>query len=239
MDIKNCYTGTAIEQIEEGCKGNYISTDCIQTPNAISYLDLPAGSSQTEVNAAITSSLLFKDQQISEISATKIEAGENVEITGVGTEEQPYVISSLGGSGELQDLQSVLSEGSEGLIMSALKITSPSITLTSVGVDSPNTIVVNDNSTGGGGRIWINSQYSAGVTIDAGGDGLTVNSPITRLNSESVMLKTYTVSTLPIVLAGSYATVSDALTPTYLAPVVGGGTVVTPVFYNGTNWVCH
>ncbi|HSE99905.1 MAG TPA: hypothetical protein VLA48_03330 [Nitrososphaeraceae archaeon] len=105
MNIKNCYTGTAIKQIEEGCKGSYISTNCIQTPNAISYLDLPAGSSQTEVNAAITSSLLFKDQQISEISATKIEAGENIDITGIGTEEQPYVINSLGGE---QGLQSIL-----------------------------------------------------------------------------------------------------------------------------------
>jgi len=113
MDIKNCYTGTAIEQVEEGCGNNYISTDCIQTPNAITYLDISAGSTQTEINAAITSSLIFKDQQISEISATKIEAGENVEINGIGTEEQPYVINSLGGS---QDLQGVIDKGGMAII---------------------------------------------------------------------------------------------------------------------------
>ena len=94
MNTNNCYTGTAIEQLEEGCAGDYTSTDCTQTPNAISYLDLPAGSSQTEINAALTASLLFKDQQIAEFSSTVIEAGDNIEVTGVGTEENPYIISS-------------------------------------------------------------------------------------------------------------------------------------------------
>jgi len=108
MNINNCYTGTAIEQLEEGCAGNYTSTDCTQTPNAISYLDLPAGSSQTEINAALTASLLFKDQQIAEFSSTVIEAGDNIEITGVGSEENPYIVSSTGGA---QDLQSVLDNG--------------------------------------------------------------------------------------------------------------------------------
>jgi len=50
----------------------------------------------------------------------------------------------------------------------------------------------------------------------------------------------YTVATLPsppITGIGTYATVSDALAPSYMVTVVGGGSVVTPVFYNGTNWV--
>ena len=110
MNIKNCYTGTAIEQEEEGCGNNYISTNCVQTPNTISYLNISAGSTQTEINAAITSSLIFKDQQISEISSTKIEAGENVEITGIGTEEQPYIINALGGSNP-QSLDETVSIG--------------------------------------------------------------------------------------------------------------------------------
>jgi len=52
----------------------------------------------------------------------------------------------------------------------------------------------------------------------------------------------YTVATLPsppITGTGTYATVSDALAPSYMVTVVGGGAVVTPVFYNGTNWVAH
>ena len=58
------------------------------------------------------------------------------------------------------------------------------------------------------------------------------------------LLKTtvYTVATLPTPPStgtGTYATVSDAVAPAYLTPVMGGGAVVTPVFYNGSNWICH
>lgn len=52
--------------------------------------------------------------------------------------------------------------------------------------------------------------------------------------------RVYTVATLPTPTSNvAYATVSDALAPSYMATVVGGGAVVTPVFYNGTNWVAH
>lgn len=52
-----------------------------------------------------------------------------------------------------------------------------------------------------------------------------------------VRLKGYTVATLPVGTQGDTAFVTDALAPTFLATVVGGGAVVTPVFYNGTNWI--
>jgi len=55
----------------------------------------------------------------------------------------------------------------------------------------------------------------------------------------TIELKAYTVSTLPTGVIGAMAYVTDALAPTYMATVVGGGAVVTPVFYNGTNWVAH
>lgn len=52
--------------------------------------------------------------------------------------------------------------------------------------------------------------------------------------------KLYTVATLPTGQpTGTLATVSDALAPTYLGTLTGGGSIVTPVFYNGTNWVSH
>lgn len=51
-------------------------------------------------------------------------------------------------------------------------------------------------------------------------------------------LKGYTVATLPASpTQGDTAFVTDALAPTFLATIVGGGTVKTPVFYNGSNWV--
>jgi len=48
----------------------------------------------------------------------------------------------------------------------------------------------------------------------------------------------YTVASLPVGVLGNRAYVTDALTPSYNASVVGGGTDTIPVFYNGTNWVC-
>ena len=52
-------------------------------------------------------------------------------------------------------------------------------------------------------------------------------------------MKGYTVGTLPAGVTGAWAYVTDASGPTYGATVVGGGSVVTPVFYNGTNWTCR
>ena len=71
--------------------------------------------------------------------------------------------------------------------------------------------------------------------VDEDGDtwqngGAVFNAPI--------RLKNYTVATLPAGTQGDKAFVTDALGPTYLTTVVGGGAIVTEVFYNGTNWVC-
>jgi hypothetical protein len=52
-------------------------------------------------------------------------------------------------------------------------------------------------------------------------------------------LAQYTVSTLPTGVQGDNAYVTDALAPTYMATVVGGGSVVTPVFHNGSSWIAH
>jgi len=59
------------------------------------------------------------------------------------------------------------------------------------------------------------------------------------VSTNVVRLKNYTVATLPVGVRGDTAYVTDALTPTYLGALVGGGAVVTPVFYNGTTWVSH
>lgn len=49
--------------------------------------------------------------------------------------------------------------------------------------------------------------------------------------------KGYTVATLPAGSQGDWAFVTDALGPVFLVAAAGGGAVVTPVFYNGTQWV--
>jgi len=59
----------------------------------------------------------------------------------------------------------------------------------------------------------------------------TVNGPL--------ILKGYTVSTLPTGTVGMTAYVTDALAPTFLTTLVGGGAITTTCFYNGTNWVAQ
>ena len=50
-------------------------------------------------------------------------------------------------------------------------------------------------------------------------------------------LPEYTVATLPAGTKGDMAYVTDALVPAFLTAVSGGGAVVTPVFFDGTNWI--
>lgn len=48
----------------------------------------------------------------------------------------------------------------------------------------------------------------------------------------------YTVATLPAQSeVGIYASVSDALAPTWHSIAVGGGAITTPVYWDGTNWI--
>lgn len=61
----------------------------------------------------------------------------------------------------------------------------------------------------------------------------------TQLTGGVSKLKGYTVAGLPTGVQGDTAFVTDASAPTYLAPISGGGAVVAPVFYDGTNWVAH
>jgi hypothetical protein len=54
--------------------------------------------------------------------------------------------------------------------------------------------------------------------------------------------KNYTVATLPPIGSpnqkiGDRAFVTDATAPTWNGALVGGGTVFSPVFFNGTAWV--
>lgn len=64
-----------------------------------------------------------------------------------------------------------------------------------------------------------------------GASAISFNKPST--------LKSYTVATLPTGTEGMIAYVTDGLAPTYLSTIVGGGSVKTPVFFNGANWVAH
>lgn len=73
------------------------------------------------------------------------------------------------------------------------------------------------------------------VARDASGD-ITGNRLIA---GAQIRLKGYTVAGLPAGTQGDTAFATDLLAPGFLVAAVGGGTVVGPVFYNGTAWVAY
>ncbi|MCL4419955.1 hypothetical protein M1146_07750, partial [Patescibacteria group bacterium] len=115
--------------------------------------------------------------------------------------------------------------------------------VTSVG--NATTVVTNANLTGVitsvGHDALPTSQTGTGSTFVMSASPTftgTVTAP-TIVSTSAVRLKNYTVATLPAGTQGDTAFVTDALNPTYLGALTGGGTVVTPVFHNGTVWVSY
>jgi len=84
-------------------------------------------------------------------------------------------------------------------------------------------------------RISTSGNILIGSATDDGVNKLQVAGSIK--GTTTISTGGYTVATLPAGSVGMQAYVTDALAPTFMATIVGGGTVVTPVFYNGTNWI--
>jgi len=82
-----------------------------------------------------------------------------------------------------------------------------------------------------------------GYSANGNGSNTTTigNSNVTKTIIQGIVNtpKTYTVATLPAGVLGDFTIVTDALAPAYLGVLVGGGSVVCPVFYNGTAWIAH
>ena len=71
-------------------------------------------------------------------------------------------------------------------------------------------------------------------------DALVIGPTHVEFNNP-IKLTAYTSGTLPTSpVAGMMGYLTDAApTPAYLAPAVGGGSIVAPIFYNGSIWVYH
>lgn len=70
---------------------------------------------------------------------------------------------------------------------------------------------------------------TAAITVPATSGSIVFGGP--------AQVPVYTVATLPAGAEGAIAAVSDAIAPVFLGVLTGGGTVHTPVYYNGTAWV--
>lgn len=99
-------------------------------------------------------------------------------------------------------------------------------------------ILTSDDVVSGKGVTYLKIEPQITEGIEA-----TFQLPINKTISGNYIIalepKTYTVETLPVGGLGDRAYVTNALAPTYLSPIVGGGSVVTPVFHNGTEWVAN
>lgn len=86
--------------------------------------------------------------------------------------------------------------------------------------------------------IYTDPNTSQLVLNTSGNVGIgTATTPSQLTVAGLINMKNYTVATLPAGTRGDVAYCTDLLTPTFLVAIVGGGTTVGPVFYNGTAWV--
>lgn len=103
---------------------------------------------------------------------------------------------------------------------------------------------VGDSTGGTTADVNYISNLNTDLVLWAGASGTTETFRFTSagqlvFSAGTLQLKSYTVATLPsaaTVGAYSFATVSDALAPTYGATVVGGGAVKSLVMSDGTAW---
>jgi len=80
------------------------------------------------------------------------------------------------------------------------------------------------------GTGWATSYGKTGI----GTNVVTDNKPVIK---EPIVGTGFTVATLPAGTIGMRTYVTDALAPTFLGVLVGGGAIKAPAFYNGTAWV--
>ena len=108
------------------------------------------------------------------------------------------------------------------------------------------------NGAAGSGTFRFNAEaarcdFLTKITPSAGDTARTTQSGFStaalyRYNGNSwvsPLLVGYTVATLPTGALGMETYVTDAVSPTYLGTLTGGGSVRCPVFHNGTAWVSH
>lgn len=83
--------------------------------------------------------------------------------------------------------------------------------------------------------------YNSGSAIKIRNAANTLDAALTCSDltaSGTVKTGGYTFATLPTPTTGMRAYITDgAASPVYMANAAGGGSTVTPVFYNGTNWI--
>lgn len=88
-------------------------------------------------------------------------------------------------------------------------------------------------------RLMYDASNYAAHTISSAGVYTIAPTGASITTTKPVVLKNYTVATLPAGVQGMICYVTDALAPAYGVALVGGGAVVTIAFYDGAAWTAH
>lgn len=88
--------------------------------------------------------------------------------------------------------------------------------------------------------IYGYGNNGGGTTVSTGNIGIGIRQPLVKLDvGGPVRAQGYTGSTLPGGIVGMMAYVTDATSCTFNSPVGSGGSIVCPVFFNGSAWIAH
>lgn len=198
--------------------GNTVTLGTTPTTSAGSY-DILTRNSSTGVVEKVASSLFSSNWTASGSDLYNTSAGKvSIGVTSVPTTSTLRIRNTISG-----DTNKVLSiENNAGTEKAYI---AGQGNIYSSGYIYGGNIVLNNSGD------WFGNASGSLRLTNSGGARWVTNSPIT--------LKSYTVATLPVGVQGDTAYVTDATAPTYLGTLTGGGSVVCPVFYNGTAWVSH
>lgn len=126
------------------------------------------------------------------------------------------------------------STGNSGTVANRYMVGIAAPTLTATGTSVTDTVA---------STFYIGGAPTASTNTTIGGTPWALNVAAGPSNfGGPVVLPKYTVATLPSTVAtgmvqGATAVATDLLAPTFLGIVAGGGSTVSSVLYNGTNWV--
>ena len=181
-------------------------------------------------------------------TATLASTAFSTSIRGVQASSQ---ISS-GSTNELSCLETILSAGNSTTNSNTINVTNSYVLYSNtvtVGTASNQTGIITNhydcyfpnptiNTLGTITNKWSIYSANTGNSYLAGSLGIGTTTPAGKLDvAGTIKTLGYTVATLPTGTVGMRAYATDALTPVFGSTVVGGGAVVIPVFYNGSNWI--
>jgi len=145
--------------------------------------------------------------------------GQNVINIATGTNNQTLNIAN----GAVVGTKTIDIGGGSSSVVTNLSLATTSLGSANVSIGGSTDNTINIANSGG-------VSNNQAITI-----GSTTGSSTTTVNG-LLKLQTYTVANLPTGSAGAHSFVTNALSPTFGAAVVGGGAVGVPVYHDGTSW---